>query len=161
MSDLVRIECHKLQNLFAPFNSKGAWMSVDMIDGQKPIDFGLMDSFVPIRVLPYVDKSGDVTSVVFWLLFKSAGYNNGWQYSHTKKMVSWIQDDTYELDLVDDDGWKYHIELIFPELDPGMKKLWDDWQKYKRSRAQYFKEIDRNILRDHVDIANNWKRGRE
>lgn len=161
MNELVQKERQKLQQLFAPFNQKGAWMTVDMLGSEKPLEFGLMDSFMPTRVLPYVDKSGNVTNVEFWLLFKSAGYNNGWQYSHTKKMVSWIQEDTYELDLVDDDGWKYHIELIFPELDPELKNQWDYWQNYKKSRSRFFKEIDRNILEEHVEIAKYWEKGRE
>ena len=134
-----------LQALFDEFNKTGSTMTLAE-DGYSTIELGLRDSYIVTRL-----EGSD-----FWLFHKAAGYNNGFQYSHTMKVVSWSQEDTYMLDLVDDLGRRYHIELIFPELEPNLGEAWADWQAYKAANRQRFKQIDAQLLEEHLWIAETW-----
>ena len=69
-------ETERLQALFAPFNEHGSFI-VLAEDGMETLNLGLVDSFLVTRA------AGDA----FWLFFKMAGYNNGWHYAHTIKVV--------------------------------------------------------------------------
>ena len=94
MRDYIASEKARLQKLFDEFNEKGSRM--EMREGSDdPLEFGLIDGYTVTRVAPHFDASGSVTRTDFWLLFKSAGYNNGWQYAHTIKVIDWNQDDAY------------------------------------------------------------------
>ena len=155
MKDFIAGEKSRLQELFDEFNSNGSWMR--MSEGNdEPLEFGLMDSYTITRVAPHFDASGNVTKTDFWLLFKSAGYNNGWQYAHTIKVIDWSQDDTYLLDLADDLGRRYHVELLFPTLDIALSADWKDWQGYKADNKAMFERIDAQLLDEHIRIAEEW-----
>lgn len=155
MKDFIADEKARLQSLFDEFNGKGSWM--EMREGKdEPLEFGLIDGYIVTRVAPHFDVSGNVTKTDFWLLFKSAGYNNGWQYAHTIKIIDWSQDDTYLLDLTDDLGRQYHIELLFPTLDIALCADWKYWQGYKLQNKAMFDTIDAQILDEHVRIAERW-----
>ncbi len=134
-----------LQELFDQFNKGGSTMKLYQ-DGYTPIDLGLCDSYLVTRV------EGDQ----FWLFHKAAGYNNSSHYSHTAKIVAWSQVDTYLLDLVDDVGQRYHIELIFPEQEPDLAEDWKRWQAYKRANRKSFERMDAHLLEVHSEIANTW-----
>ncbi len=123
----------------------------------EPLEFGLIDSYTVTRVAPHFDAAGNVTKTDFWLLFKSAGYNNGWQYAHTIKVVDWSQDDTYLLDLTDDLGRRYHMELLFPTQDLALCADWKDWQAYKAENKAMFEQIDAQLLEEHASIAEAWQ----
>lgn len=156
MKDFIAGEKLRLQALFNPFNEKGSWMQ--MREGRdEPLEFGLIDSYTVTRVAPHFDTSGNVTKTDFWLMFKSAGYNNGWQYAHTIKVVDWSQDDTYLLDLTDDRGRRYHIELLFPTLDIALSADWKHWQDYKGENKEMFDTIDTQLLQEHTKIAEEWE----
>jgi hypothetical protein len=155
MRDFIAEERARLQGLFDQFNENGSWMQ--MREGKDaPLEFGLIDSYTVTRVAPHFDAAGNLTKTDFWLLFKSAGYNNGWQYVHTIKVTSWSQEDTYLLDLTDDLGRRYHIELLFPIQDRALALDWKSWQSYKAENTTMFEQIDSQLLDEHIRIAEEW-----
>ena len=151
--DLVRQEKDRLQKYFDQFNEKGSTLAIQMKGDKSPMVLGVYDSYEVTRVVPFVDKDGKITRTVFWLFFKSMGYDSGSQYCHTKKMVKLHQEDTYELDLEDDGEIKYHIELIFPELEPDLAMMWAEWKEYKKERHAWFAEADPQIRDWHLKAA--------
>ena len=156
MKDFIATEKARLQALFDEFNEEGSWM--EMREGKDdPLEFGLIDGYIVTRVAPHFDVVGNVTKTDFWLLFKSAGYNNGWQYAHTIKVVDLSQDDTYLLDLIDDLGRRYHIELLFPVQDKALVSDWKYWQGYKAENKSMFETIDAQLLEEHIRIAEEWE----
>jgi hypothetical protein len=96
-------------------------------EGSTPLEFGLIDSYIATRVAPHFNAAGKVTKTDFWFLFKSSDYNNGWQYTHTIKVAGWSQDHTYLLDLTNDKGRRYHIELIMDVTEH--VKIAKEWDK--------------------------------
>lgn len=156
MKDFIADEKARLQALFDGFNEKGSWMEMREA-GCDPLEFGLIDSYTITRVAPHFDTTGNVTKTDFWLLFKSSGYNNGWQYAHTIKVIDWSQDDTYLLDLTDDRGRRYHIELLFPTQDIALIADWKYWQSYKAENKVMFEQINVQLLEEHLHIAETWE----
>jgi hypothetical protein len=155
MNEFITAEKARLQALFDEFNKRGSWM-VMREGNDEPLEFGLIDSYLVTRVAPHFDAAGNVTRTDFWVLFKSAGYNNGWQYAHTFKVVDWSQEDTYLLDLTDDLGRRHHIELLFPTLDIALCADWKYWQGYKAENKAMFEQIDAELLEEHIRIAEEW-----
>ena len=103
MQDFISTEKTKIQALFDAFNRDGATMI--MHEGRDtPLPFGLIDSYTVTRIAPHFDAVGKLTKTDFWLVFRTVGYNDGYQYTHTIKVVDWSQDDPYLIDLVDDLG---------------------------------------------------------
>ena len=133
------------QALFYEFNQKGSTMV--MVRAGEPLDLGMMDGYQVLRV------SGDA----FWLFHRPVGYHEGAHHAHTIKVISWSQEDGYEIDLVDDEDRRFHIELIFPETEPALVAHWYDWLRYKRNRRKAFALIDEGMLAEHVGIAVGWE----
>ncbi|MHB9036960.1 MAG: hypothetical protein ACYC64_09845 [Armatimonadota bacterium] len=155
MQDFIANEKAKLQALFDEFNRDGSVMT--MHEGRDtPLPFGLIDSYAVTRIAPHFDGAGNVTKTDFWVMFKSVGYNNGYQYTHTIKVVGWSQDDTYMIDLTDDRGRRYHIELIMDITEHDYVVDWRAWQSYKAANASEFGVIDAQILDEHTSIAERW-----
>jgi len=155
MRDFIASEKEKLQALFAEFNKDGSIMV--MREGRDtPLPFGLIDSYTVTRIAPHFDAAGNVTTTDFWLMFKSVGYNNAYQYTHTIKVVGWSQDDTYLIDLIDDRGRRYHVELIMDATEHDYVVAWRKWQRYKAENAAEFAVIDAQILDEHIRIAEEW-----
>ena len=155
MREFIASEKEKLQALFAEFNKDGSIMV--MREGRDtPLPFGLIDSYTVTRIAPNFDAAGNVTTTDFWLMFKSVGYNNAYQYTHTIKVVGWSQDDTYLIDLVDDRGRRYHVELIMDATEHDYVVAWRKWQTYKAENAAEFTVIDAQILDEHIRIAEGW-----
>ena len=155
MRDFIASEKEKLQALFAEFNKDGSIMV--MREGRDtPLPFGLIDSYTVTRIAPHFDAAGNVTTTDFWLMFKSVGYNNAYQYTHTIKVVGWSQDDTYLIDLIDDRGRRYHVELIMDATEHDYVVAWRKWQMYKAENAAEFAVIDAQILDEHIRIAEGW-----
>jgi len=138
-------ETERLQALFAPFNETGAFI-VLAEDGMETLNLGLVDSFLVTRV------AGDA----FWLFFKMVGYDAGWQFAHTIKVVSWSQEDVYLLDLVDDLDRRFHVEQIFPETEQDLVEAWRRWRAYRKKRAELFEVVDAELLAQHMEIALGW-----
>ena len=145
----------KLQRLFDQFNTDGSWMSAKNADG-KEIWRDLIDSYMVTRLAPHFNAEGKITKTDFWLMFRWVGYNNGFQYTHTIKVIDWSQDDTYLLDLMDDLGRSYHIELIMDATEHDYVVAWSEWQHYKRENRQLFDTIDADLLEEHIRIAEEW-----
>ena len=155
MRDFIASEKEKLQALFAEFNKDGSIMV--MREGRDtPLPFGLIDSYTVTRIAPHFDAAGNVTTTDFWLMFKSVGYNNAYQYTHTIKVVGWSQEDTYLIDLIDDRGRRYHVELIMDATEHDYVVAWRKWQTYKAENAAEFTVIDAQILDEHIRIAEGW-----
>lgn len=150
IQDFIAQEKGKIQSRFEQFNKNGSTMTMQEED-YPGIDLGLIDSYIVTRVFPHFDAGGNVTKTDFWLLFKSAGYNNGWQYAHTIKVTGWSRTGTNSLNFTDDRGRKYHIEPVSDDVS------WEYWQKYKSENASMFQEIDAELLAEHVEIAEGWK----
>lgn len=155
MKDFIAEEKARLQALFDEFNRDGSWMV--MREGRDtPLMFGLIDSYQVTRVAPHFDAQGNLTKTDFWLLFKSVGYQEGFQYAHTMKVVDWGQADTYLLDLTDDRDRRYHIELIMDVAEHDYVVAWGKWQRYKTENRAMFDEIDAQLLEEHIRIAEEW-----
>ncbi len=90
-------------------------------------------------------------------MWKSVGYDNGYQYTHTIKVVEWSRKDTYEIDLTDDLGRRYHIELIMDATEHEYVLDWRKWQRYKMENAADFAIIDAQLLEEHTKIAEAWE----
>ncbi len=138
-------ETERLQALFDLFNREGSYMTMAE-DDEEPIMLDLVDSFLVTRA------AGDA----FWLFHKMVGYNNSAGHDHTIKVVSWFQDDTWFLDLVDDRGRRFHIEQIMPETEPELVKAWRRWQAYRKRHREGFALVDADLLKQHVNIALRW-----
>lgn len=155
MKEFIANEKERLQALFDEFNKEGSLMV--MREGHDtPLPFGLVDSYTVTRVAPHFDAAGNVTKTDFWLMFKSVGYNNGYQYTHTIKVVGWSQDDTYLIDLTDDRDRRYHVELIMDATEHNYVVAWGKWQRYKSENTSEFEIIDAQLLEEHVRVAEEW-----
>jgi len=155
MKEFIAQERARLQALFDEFNREGSL--IVMRDGHsEPLPLGLIDSYTVTRVAPHFDAAGSVTKTDFWVMWKSVGYDNGYQYTHTIKIVGWGREDTYELDLTDDLGRRYHIELIMDATEHDYVLDWRKWQGYKTENAAEFEIIDAQILEEHIRIAEEW-----
>jgi len=156
MKEFIEKEKARLQVLFEPFNTGGSWMTLAE-KGRTPVRVGLVDGFTVTRVAPHFDAGGEVTRVDFWLLLRMLGYDEGFQHTHTIKVVSWSQDDTYLLDLLDDRDRRFHIELIFPDQEPDQATDWKRWSGYKAKNRGRFERIDAELLSEHTRIAEEWE----
>jgi len=155
MREFIASEKTRLQVLFEEFNRDGSIMV--MREGHDtPLPLGLVDSYIVTRVAPSFDAAGNVTKTDFWVMFKSVGYNNGYQYAHTIKVVGWGSEDSYELDLTDDRGRRYHIELIMDIAEHDYVVDWRTWHSYKAANAAEFEIIDTQLLAEHRAIAEGW-----
>jgi len=156
MKDFIASEKERLQALFDEFNKEGSLMV--MREGHDtPLPFGLIDSYTVTRVAPHFNATGNVTKTDFWLMFKSVGYNNGYQYTHTIKVVSLSQDDTYLIDITDDRDRRYHVELIMDATEHDYVVAWRKWQRYKSENAAEFEIIDAQLLEEHTKMAEYWQ----
>ena len=156
MKEFIEKEKARLQALFEPFNTDGSWMTLAE-KGRAPIRIGIVDGFTVTRVAPHFDAGGEVTRVDFWLLLRLLGYDEGFQYAHTVKVVSWSQEDSYLLDLIDDRDRGFHIELIFPDQEPDPAADWKRWSGYKAKNRDRFERIDAELLAEHTRIAEEWE----
>ena len=155
MKDFIADEKAKLQALFDEFNRDGSVMTM-YERRDTPLPFGLIDSYTITRIAPHFDAAGNVTKTDFWVMFKSVGYSNGYQYTHTIKVVDWSQDDTYLIDLTDDRGRRYHIELIMDVSEHDYVVAWRTWQSYKAENVDEFEIVDAQIIAEHTTIAEAW-----
>lgn len=156
MKEFIAQEKARLQALFDEFNRDGSL--IVMSEGRdEPLPLGLVDSYTVTRVAPHFDATGNVTKTDFWVMWKSVGYDNGYQYSHTIKVVDWSQEDSYELDFSDDLGRRYHIELIMDATERDYVLDWRKWQRYRAENAAEFEIIDAQLLDEHTKIAEAWE----
>ena len=156
MKEFIANEKTRIQALFDEFNRDGSIMV--MREGRDtPLPFGLIDSYTVTRVAPHFDAGGEVTRVDFWLLLRMLGYDEGFQHTHTIKVVSWSQEDSYLLNLLDDRDRRFHIELIFPDQEPDQAADWKRWSGYKAENRDRFERIDAELLSEHTRFAEEWE----
>ena len=156
MQEFIAQEKARLQALFEEFNCDGSFI-VLREDRSGPLPLGLVDSYTVTRVAPHFDAAGNTTKTDFWVMWRSVGYDNGYQYTHTIKVVEWSREDTYEIDLTDDRGRRYHIELIMDATEHAYVLDWRKWQRYKMENASEFEIIDAQLLEEHTKIAESWE----
>lgn len=156
MKDQVEQERSRLQAMLDRAHAEGSYLRL-MAKGDDAVDFGLVDSYLVTRVAPVFSANGDTRKVDFWLFWKNAGYDLGFQYAHTIKVVAWKQDDPWEIDLVDDQGERFHVEGLVPPEEPVYVAEWARWQKYKAGDLERFAEIDAALLDEHLRIAEEWE----
>jgi hypothetical protein len=161
MREFIEQEKGRLQGLLRLFNERGSRMEAYGDDGEHI--FGeLIDSFAVTRLAPHFDAQGNFTGADFWLLWKYVGYDNGWQYAHTIKVIDAKARDMLEdcwliVDLADDLDRRYHVELIEPVIEKDYAADWKRWQAYKAQNAEMFARIDAELLAEHVQIAEEWQ----
>lgn len=158
MQEFIQQEMARMREEFRLFNERGSYVTVYNEDNGEPLFRDIADSFLVTRVAPQFDSQGKMTHTDFWLLWKVVGYDQGFQHSHTIKVVRWWRDggDWAEMDLVDDVRRRHHIELIEPTCEVAYAADWNRWQTYRRENAKMFAEIDAGILAEHVAIAEGW-----
>ena len=161
MKEFIEQEKQRLEGLLRLFNERGSRMEVYGEDGKRILG-DLVDSFTVTRLAPHFDAQGNHTGSDFWLLWKSVGYDNGWQYAHTVKIVQVRVRDTLEdcwliVDLTDDQGRRFHVELIEPVIEKDYAADWRDWQDYKAKNTEMFARIDAQLLEEHLRIAEGWQ----
>jgi hypothetical protein len=169
MREFIEQEKKRLQNLLRLFNEHGSRVEIYGEDGVRFLG-DLVDSYTVTRIAPHFDAKGKHTGSDFWLIWKSVGYNNGWQYAHTTKIVKVRVEDTLThevdgvaqqcwliVDLTDDRGRRMHVELIEPITERAYAADWREWQRYKAENAALFAEIDADLLKEHLQIAEEWK----
>ena len=156
MKEFIEKEKARLQALFEPLYEGGSCMTL-CESGREPVRMGLVDSYKVTRVAPHFDAQGELKRVDFWLLFKAVGYDEGFQHAHTVKVVRWSQEDTYLIDLTDDRGRRFHVELVFPDQEPDLAADWRRWRRYKSENRDRFERIDADLLAEHVRIAEEWE----
>lgn len=168
MQEFIGQEKDRLQQRLRLFNERGSRMEAYDDDGTRI--FGeLVDSYTVTRIAPHFDAQGHLTKTDFWLLWKSCGYNNGWQYAHTVKIVDVKVRDTLTekvadverqdwliVDLSDDLGRRHHVEMIEPITERAYAADWKAWLKYKAENVGMFREIDSQLLAEHLKIAEEW-----
>lgn len=137
-----------VQRLLDLFNVRGCWLGIYWPDG----DYTQMG--VQARVeIPRIATDGHACWVTFW----SVGYQQGWQYVHTIKVVRWSSDDpSMELDLVDDRGRQFHLEAIEPYTEPDEAATWQQWLTYRESEADMVARTDAALRAEHEAFAENW-----
>ena len=117
----------------------------------------LVDSLRVMRIAPYFDAQGALTRTDFWLLWKSVGYDEGFQYAHTIKVLKCrVEDPGIEIELIDDLGRRHLLELIEPHQEAGWARDWKHWQLYREENRELFEMIDQELLAEHIRIAEEW-----
>jgi len=161
MQEFIEQEKARIQGMLRLFNERGSRMEFFGEDG-KHVFGDLVDSFTVTRIAPHFDAQGKHTRTDFWVLWKSIGYNNGWQYAHTSKIVKVRVEDVLEncwliVDLTDDLGRRFHVELIEPVIEKDYAADWRDWQAYKAKNVEMFARIDAQLHEEHLRIAEEWQ----
>ena len=61
------------------------------------------------------------------------------------------------MDLTDDQGRRFHVELIEPVIEKDYAADWKRWGAYKTLNADMFARIDAQLLEEHLRIAEEWQ----
>jgi len=138
----------QMEEICVHLNTQGSWLGIFWPDGDYT-RIGVQARIEITRVAP--------DGQALWATLWSVGYDAGWQYVHTIKVVRWSSDDPpHELDLVDDRGRQFHLEAIEPGTEPEEAATWQAWQQYHVQEVTRFTEIDENLRAEHRHIADSW-----
>lgn len=137
-----------LQQIFDHLNEAGCWLGIYWPDGDYT-RIGVQAHFEITRV------TNDETAV--WVTLWSVGYQEGWQYVHTIKVVRRSSDDPpLEIDLVDERGRQFHIEAIEETTEPDEAAVWQAWKTFREHEQALFASIDATLREEHLQIAASW-----
>ena len=154
MKGFLEQEKAALQQRFEEFHKRGSWMAITDADGAN-LGRALVDSYRITRVLPIFSAAGQHKATHFWLFFKDVGYHEGFQHAHTVKIVAMQNEDWAQMDLTDDRGRRFHIEVIEPSVEPDEAIDWKNWQRF-REENPWLARVDGELLEEHMDIAEEW-----
>ena len=156
MQEFIAQETARLQVMFDRMNAEGTRITVFNDDGSCLLG-DLVDNLRVTRIAPFFDSQGAVTRTDFWLLWKSVGYDEGFQYAHTIKVLKChVEDPGIEIELTDDQGRRHLLELIEPHQEAEWARDWERWQKYRTENRERLEEIDQELLAEHIRIAEEW-----
>jgi hypothetical protein len=156
MQEFIAQETARLQAIFARMNAEGTRITVFNEDGSRLLG-DLLDSLRVTRIAPFFDSQGTVTRTDFWLLWKSVGYDDGFQYAHTIKVVKFrVVDPGIEIELTDDQGRRHLLELFEPHQEAPWARDWMHWRQYREENRERFEEIDLELLAEHIRLAEEW-----
>jgi hypothetical protein len=156
MKEFIDQETARIQAIFDRMNAEGTRITVFNEDGSR-LCGDLVDSLRVTRIAPFFDSQGAVTRTDFWLLWKSIGYDEGFQYAHTIKVEKChVEDPGIEIELTDDHGRRHLLELIEPHQEAEWARDWKRWQEYRAENRERFEETDRELLAEHIRIAEEW-----
>ena len=137
----------QMQAIFDRFNTQGSWAALYWPDGD----------YTRLGVQAHWEIARVGEDGACWITHRAVGYQQGWQFVHTLKIVRAASEDPpYELDLVDDRGRQLHVEAIEPHTEPDETALWQEWLAYREANAALFAQIDRQLRAEHRHIAETW-----
>lgn len=164
MKEFIENEKRRIEENLRWFNELGCRLYIDDFIDTVPA------SLTVTRIAPHFSPSGEHLKSDFWLLWKEVGYQEGFQYSHTIKVVDVEVEDemTREIEgksvkawiivkMVDSDGRVHRFELIVPNQEKAQADLWKDWLAYRNQNKEFLEKLDEEILRDHLKIAEEWE----
>jgi len=130
---------------FLFINRNGSTMEIIDGDGEKLFKI-MINSLVPMG-----DEDG--LMVILW---KEVGYNNGGHCHHFARITNIEVDDSLDdkhdgeqwliIDMEDEEGRKYHVEMLDDVTNFNECEKWKVWNKYKAKNAELFKRIDAAII---------------
>lgn len=137
-----------LKNVLEHLSTVGCWLGIYWPDG----DYTRIGVQARLEITRVAD---DATAV--WVTLWSVGYQEGWQFVHTIKVVRWSSDDPpLEIDLVDERGRQLHIEAIEPFTEPNEAAVRQAWLAYRECEQVLFESIDATLSEEHRQIAATW-----
>ena len=168
MENIIAEEKARIQKQLHWFNERGCRLKIRERGGENFIDTITAELMVT-RIAPHFDASGKIIRTDFWLLWKELGYQEGFNYSHTIKVVKVSVEDTLTaqsegrdinawliVELTDDLDRIYHLEMIEPVSEPAHAKQWEAWLAFRKNNRDLFQRMDSEILAEHIKIAEDW-----
>lgn len=169
MENIIAEEKARIQRQLHWFNERGCRLLIRERGGETFIDT-ITAELTVTRIAPNFDASGKIIRTDFWLLWKELGYQEGFNYSHTIKVVNVSVDDTLTaqsagaeinawliVELTDDLDRIYKLEMIEPVSEPAHAKQWEAWLAFRKNNRDLFQRIDSEILAEHIKIAEDWQ----
>ncbi len=153
----LEAEKARLQEEFRLFNEQGATITIFEDDGERILK-DQIDSLLVTRVAPCRDRSVSSDPMDFWLLWRPIGYQSGERFWHTAKIVRWSRpggDDFAEIDLYDDQGRHYNVDLMEPNIEADLFALRCAWLDFKKEHPEQF-VADEQMMAYHVEMAEHW-----
>lgn len=166
MKSFIEQEMQNIQAKLRMFNENGN--RIQCIEDDKLLFETMADSLTVTRIAPHFAPDGSYTGADYWLFWKEIGYQEGFQYAHTIKVIHHkIEDSLVDAHnqseswlsavLTDDRGRRYRTEVIEPVSEPDFARKWREWRQFRESKADLFAGIDPVLLDEHLKIAGEWK----
>ena len=148
-------------------NTDPAWLLVDYTPFRVP---GINGNMVnPFRQKDAVQIPPDKERVYFKFIAKSIRRSNveaeGFEIEKTDNLCvtrlepveNVLENCWLIVDLTDDLGRRFHVELIEPVIEKDYAADWRDWQAYKAKNVEMFARIDAQLHEEHLRIAEEWQ----